>query len=84
MYKVCSTLINSLKECCKAIRRKTFNKLANVLMFLSNAIVKQSAKFFTREELEDLKKQGDEINSALAVFFKLSDSYKKESISEIY
>ena len=68
MYKVCSTLLTSLEECFKATRRKICNTVARTLMLALNAIVKKTAKYYTKEELEELKEKGEELNAVMAVF----------------
>ncbi len=69
MYKVCSTLLTSLEEVFKAVRRKICNTISSALMCALNGIIKKTAKYYTKEELEDLKKQGEELNAAMAVTF---------------
>ncbi len=67
MYKICSTLLASLEEVFKAVRRVVANKIA---MFLSRAlyiVTKKTAKFYTQAELDTLKKDCDNINNVLTV-----------------
>ena len=69
MYKVCSTLINSLEESFKAIRRKLCNTTAKALTWALYGVVTKTAKYFTKEELEDLKEKGEELNNVISVKF---------------
>ena len=83
MYKVCSTLLGSLEEVFKATRRTICNTISSSLMLVLSAIVKKTAKYYTKEELENLKKKGEELNASIAVIFTYEKALLLESIHEI-
>ena len=69
MHNVCSTLITSTEEIYKAIRRKVCYRIASIFMWVASRVIKNTAKYFTKDELENLRKDNDELNAAMTVMF---------------
>ena len=67
MHKVCSTLLTSIEEILKAIRRRFSYTISAILMWILSRFVKHTARYYTKEELEWLKKDADDLNSAMTV-----------------
>eukprot|EP00826_Nyctotherus_ovalis_P021958 TRINITY_DN1717_c0_g1_i3.p1 TRINITY_DN1717_c0_g1~~TRINITY_DN1717_c0_g1_i3.p1 ORF type:complete len:118 (-),score=16.82 TRINITY_DN1717_c0_g1_i3:162-515(-) len=65
MHKVCSTLLTSLEEIFKAIRRKCSYTVSAISVWVASRIIKHTAKFYTKDELEELRKDTDDLNAAM-------------------
>ena len=67
MHMVCSTLLTSIEEIFKAIRRKFSYTISSILMWVLSRLVKNTARFYTKEELEGLRRDAEDLNSAMTV-----------------
>eukprot|EP00826_Nyctotherus_ovalis_P062944 TRINITY_DN918_c0_g2_i2.p1 TRINITY_DN918_c0_g2~~TRINITY_DN918_c0_g2_i2.p1 ORF type:complete len:240 (-),score=54.98 TRINITY_DN918_c0_g2_i2:71-694(-) len=65
MHKVCSTLLTSTEEVYKAVRRRVSYRIASIFMWVASRLIKHTAKYFTKDELENLRKDTDELNAAM-------------------
>eukprot|EP00831_Metopus_contortus_P058754 TRINITY_DN5087_c0_g1_i1.p3 TRINITY_DN5087_c0_g1~~TRINITY_DN5087_c0_g1_i1.p3 ORF type:complete len:170 (-),score=18.47 TRINITY_DN5087_c0_g1_i1:111-620(-) len=78
MYTVCSTLLHSLENMFKAIRRNLCFFASRTLLLASNYLGKRVSKYFTKEEMEDLKERAENLSSTMAAAYRKYSPLSKE------
>ena len=67
VYYFCFTILNSLYELYKAAHRNFWNNLSILLLSSTSKVIKSKANYYTKDELDYLRRESDSLNAALTV-----------------